>query len=405
MFTPPTSDLINQKIWQISELNQKVKSLLDGSFKHVWLEGEISNFSQPSSGHWYFSLKDSASAVRGAMFKFTNSKVSFKPRNGLLVVVKAKVSLYTERGEYQILVEKMIPSGEGALRLKFETLKLKLQSKGYFDEIIKKNIPHFPYRIGLITSPTGSVMLDMLHVLNKRFPVAEIYLYPCSVQGAQSAYQITQAIKLANKHKICDVLILARGGGSLEDLWPFNEEKVADAIFESALPIVSGIGHETDFTISDWVADKRAPTPSVAAEIISPDLNDFKIQLSKHAERLKQLVLKNLEHYFQKVDYLEKRIIHPKQQIIFAKERLHNITYRLHQTMLNKIEYKKQNVQQFCKTLEALSPLKILSRGFAVIKSEGKIIKSINQLEENYEVNVRLADGEFVSQIMKIHQK
>ena len=405
MFTPPSSDLINQKIWQISELNQKVKSLLDGSFKHVWIEGEISNFSQPSSGHWYFSLKDSASAVRGAMFKFTNSQVSFKPRNGLLVVVKAKVSLYTERGEYQIIVEKMIPSGEGALRLKFETLKLKLQSKGYFDEINKKIIPHFPYRIGLITSPTGSVMQDMLHVLNKRFSLAEIYLYPCSVQGAQSANQISQAIRLANKHKICDILILARGGGSLEDLWPFNEEKVADAIFESELPIVSGIGHETDFTISDWVADKRAPTPSVAAEIVSPDLNEFKDQLSKHADRLKQLVLKNLEHYFQKVDYLEKRIIHPKQQIIFAKERLQNITYRLHQTMLNKIEYKKQNVQQLCKTLEALSPLKILSRGFAVVKTEGKIIKSISQLKENHEVNVRLADGEFVSQIIKIHQK
>lgn len=393
MFTQMVATPLTDKIWQVSELNQAAKELLDAQFGTLWLEGEISNFSCPSSGHWYFSLKDTSASIRGAMFKFANQRLTFKPKDGLHVVVKAKVSLYAERGEFQIVIEKMLPSGEGQLKLEFEQLKAKLDGMGYFDTAHKKPVPKYPKAIGLITSPTGAALQDMLKVLKRRYPIADLWIYPTAVQGKEAASKISEAIQLAERHGTCEVLILARGGGSLEDLWPFNEEIVASAIYQCRIPIVSGVGHETDFTISDYVADMRAPTPSAAAELVSSNVEDLLTYVNKEWIRLQQSMMKRLETLSQALDYLEKRLVHPKQKLLYAKEQLDRKTERLGtaiQALLKQHIYQMNNL---CRALEAMSPLKVLARGYAIVKYQGHIIKHATDVQVGEAIEVRLEEG------------
>lgn len=390
---------VTDKIWQISELNQATKELLDTQFGSLWLEGEISNFSCPSSGHWYFSLKDASASIRGAMFKFANQRLGFKPKDGLHVVVKAKVSLYTERGEFQIVVEKMLPSGEGQLKLQFEQLKIKLQGMGYFDAAYKKPLPKYPKTIGLITSPTGAAVQDILKVLKRRYPIADLWIYPTAVQGKEAASQIEEAIQLSQKHGVCEVLILARGGGSLEDLWPFNEEIVANAIFQCRIPIVSGIGHETDFTIADYVSDIRAPTPSAAAELISPNVLDMHAFLNKEWLRLQQSMFKRLEILSQTLDYLEKRLIHPKQKLLYAKEQLDRKAERLEKAIQALLKQRNYQINNLCRALEAMSPLKVLARGYAIVKYQGHVIRNSAEVKIGESIEVQLAEGQIKARI------
>lgn len=402
MFTQAAATPITDKIWKISELNQATKDLLDAQFGTLWLEGEISNFSCPSSGHWYFTLKDSHASIRGAMFKFSNQKLGFKPKDGMQILVKAKVSLYAERGEFQIVAERMLPSGDGQLKLQFEELKAKLQKLGYFEPNQKQPIPTYPQTIGLITSPTGAAIQDMLKVLRRRYPVAQVWVYPTAVQGKDAAPQIVNALKLAQKHALCDVLIIARGGGSLEDLWPFNEEIVAHAIFQCKLPIVSGVGHETDFTICDFIADLRAPTPSAAAEQITPNGAELVAYLEKEHLLLQSGILKRIQNSYQTLDYLEKRLIHPKQRLHQAKEQLSTQTARLQQAITAYMKQQRYQLSTLCRALETLSPLNVLGRGFAIVKHQGHILKDTSYIKSKDLIEITLAEGKIVATVESI---
>jgi len=278
----------NRDIYSVSRLNREVRVLLERGFGSVWLEAEISNFAKPSSGHWYFSLKDAAAQVRCCMFRQRNMLCAFAARDGQKVLVRARIGLYEPRGEYQLVIDHMEDSGLGALKRQFEELSAKLAAEGLFAAERKRPLPMIPKRIGVITSPTGAAIRDILHVLARRFAAVPVLIYPVAVQGATAAAEIAAAVRLAGRRAECDVLILARGGGSLEDLWAFNDEALARAIVASPIPVVSGIGHEIDFTIADFAADVRAPTPSAAAEIAVPDGEEWLISLSRLAHRLQR---------------------------------------------------------------------------------------------------------------------
>lgn len=275
-------------VYTVSRLNQEVRLLLENVYPLIWVEGEISNLSRPSSGHYYFSLKDQEAQVRCAMFRNTAIRLRFQPKDGMQVLVRARVGLYPARGEFQLIIEHMEDAGDGRLRRAFEELKHKLQREGLFDAARKRPLPVPPRRLGIVTSPTGAAIHDVLTVLRRRFPLLPVLIYPVQVQGEGAAEQIAAAIRLANERKEVDLLLVTRGGGSLEDLWAFNEEVVARAIYASEIPVVSAVGHEVDVTIADLVADQRAPTPSAAAEMISPDAGAWLMQLSRHQACLQQ---------------------------------------------------------------------------------------------------------------------
>ncbi|MGB7397419.1 MAG: exodeoxyribonuclease VII large subunit, partial [Candidatus Macondimonas sp.] len=292
-------------VYSVSRLNREARILLEGGLPLLWVMGEISNFSQPSSGHWYFTLKDAQAQVRCAMFRNRNQGLGLRPQNGMQVQVRVRVSLYEPRGEFQLIAEQMQPAGEGALRLAFEALKARLAAEGLFDASLKRPLPAYPHTIGVITSPTGAALRDILHVLNRRYPLARVVFYPVPVQGVDAAPQIVQALRLAGERAECDVLILARGGGSLEDLWAFNEEIVARAVRACPLPVVSGVGHEIDFTIADFVADLRAPTPSAAAESVVPDGSDLLRRFDQYQQRLSTLARHRVERAGTRLNQLE----------------------------------------------------------------------------------------------------
>ena len=294
-------------IYSVSQLNQSVRLMLENQLGAVWLTGEISNFSQPVSGHWYLSLKDENAQVRCAMFRMKNLRVSFRPTNGMQVLVRANVSLYEPRGDYQLIIESMHLAGEGLLMQQFEALKLKLAAEGLFAQHLKKNLPHFSKAVGIITSKTGAALQDILHILQRRDPSLKIIIYPTAVQGKDAATDIAQMIELANQRQEVDVLIVGRGGGSLEDLWCFNEEMVARAIFHSHLPVISAVGHETDVTIADFVADVRAPTPSAAAELVSRNQTELLQQLQYRRQRLEIALDRLFAEKLQKLRHLSLR--------------------------------------------------------------------------------------------------
>jgi exodeoxyribonuclease VII large subunit len=384
-------------IYTVSQLNQEVRTLLEYALPFVLLEGEISNLRAPGSGHLYFSLKDAQAQVRCALFRTRFAKPGMPPialKEGMHVLVRAEVSLYEERGDFQLIVSQIEEIGEGALRRAFEALKKQLAAEGLFETAHKKALPKWPTCVGVITSPTGAAVRDILSVLQRRFPGLPVIIYPTLVQGAQAASQITAALQIANARAECDVLILARGGGSLEDLWPFNEVEVARAIYASHLPIVTGIGHEIDFTIADFVADQRAATPSAAAELISPHTEEWIETTARTRTRLIQAIQHILQEKAVLLQHLEKRLPHPQRRLEDQMQKLDALTQRLCLAQKNILQRTHEKLSYVMRALDAISPLNTLKRGYAIAFKDGKILQDAADAVGGDTIQVKLAKGE-----------
>nr|WP_086939036.1 exodeoxyribonuclease VII large subunit [Thaumasiovibrio occultus] len=435
----------NSRIFTVSSLNAEVRLLLENEMGVVWLVGELSNFSMPVSGHWYFTLKDSRAQVKCAMFKGHNRRVLFKPTNGNQVLVKARLSLYEPRGDYQLIVESMQPEGDGRLQQQFDALKQKLVSEGLFDQALKRPLPVSPARVGIITSQSGAALQDILNILQRRDPGLPIVIYPTLVQGDGAAISIAQAIGRANARNECDVLIVGRGGGSLEDLWCFNEEIVARTIAASQIPIISAVGHEVDVTIADFVADMRAPTPSAAAELVSRDqshrlqkLEQIERRLSQaakqtlaHSEhqltrRLQQLMSlhprRQLQQQSQQLDEITLRLQHamqaqinrdqnrmirldhrlsvasPQRKIAQDSQRVDQLTQRLHASLRHTMTQAQHRFALAVGQLESTSPLTILNRGYSMTTDEnGKVVTKAEQVTSGDTLITQVAEGKIYS--------
>lgn len=391
--------MTTQPIYTVSTLNQSARLLLEEGLGTVWVEGEISNFVRASSGHIYFSLKDANAQVKCAYFKGRRNQQN-NWAQGMQVLACARVSLYEPRGDYQLIVEYVEEAGLGALQKAFETLKAKLQTEGLFATEHKKPLPAYPQCLGVITSPTGAAIRDILHVLERRYPILPVIIYPTLVQGAGAAEQITKAIQLANQQQACDVLILARGGGSLEDLWSFNEENVAKAIFASQIPIISGVGHEIDFTIADFVADVRAPTPSAAAEIVSPDGEALLGYLEQMESRLAQRMRHQLAFKQQSLQSLTQRLRHPRERLQFFAQKLDDQTHRLAQAWHKLITRRNHQLALILQNLQTLSPKATLQRGYAIVKNaKGDIVRTPQQAKPGEQIFTTLSLGEIISRV------
>lgn len=357
--------------------------LLESAFPAVWVEGEISNLTAHSSGHMYFSLKDENAVINCAMFRTENQTLKFAPKDGMQVLCSGRISIYDKQGKYQLYVQAMEPKGIGALQLAFQQLKERLEKEGLFDHSHKRPIPFLPNRIGIVTSPTGAAIRDILNISARRFQNVEIIINPVRVQGEGAASEISNAVLEFNEYGDVDVIIVARGGGSMEDLWPFNEEVVARAIYNSNIPVISAVGHEVDFTISDFVADFRAPTPSAAAELVIPEKKKLMTRLETAYRRL-------TNSFLQKINILKQR----------TDDLVHNLVIRIgHIVTLN-----NETFNTLLGKLEALSPLAVLSRGYSITLKmpDGKVIKDIKALKSGDEVETRLEKGKFISVVDKI---
>ena len=389
----------------VKELNLYIKDLVDRDdfLNNVYVKGEISNFKRHYTGHLYFTLKDKDSLIKCVCFKSYAGNVKFEPKDGMQVVVFGQVAVYERDGVYQIYVKGMEQDGLGALYEEFEKLKEKLSSKGMFDESHKKVLPMLPKEIGVITSKTGSVIRDIINVTTRRLPNVHIKLYPAAVQGEGAAQTIVEAIKYFNEVKNVDVIIVARGGGSIEDLWPFNEEITAQAIYESEIPIISAVGHETDFTIADFVADLRAPTPSAAGELVVPDIKEVYWKIESMKKRASIALTKKLENakiLFKKL--IQSRcFIHPEMMLSDRKMKLDYLIKQLENKSQIMIQNKKVALVKHTARLDSLSPLKTLSRGYSLVeKADGKIIKSKKDLKKDDEVNIVLSDGKVEAKVL-----
>ena len=441
------SSMQSPAIFTVSRLNQTVRLLLEREVGQVWISGEISNFTQPASGHWYFTLKDDTAQVRCAMFRNSNRRVTFRPQHGQQILVRASITLYEPRGEYQIIVESMQPAGEGLLQQKYEQLKAKLATEGLFDQQSKQPLPSPAHCVGVITSKTGAALHDILHVLKRRDPSLPVVIYPTAVQGEDAPGQIVRAIELANNRKECDVLIVGRGGGSLEDLWSFNDERVARAIFASQIPIVSAVGHETDVTIADFVADLRAPTPSAAAEMVSRNQLELLRQLQSGQQRLEMAMDYYLANRTRRFTQLEHRLQHqhpqlrlarqqtvlerlrqrmtyamdnqlkrsgqrqqrmtqrlnqhsPQPRIHRAQNRVQQLEYRLAQLMSARLSATRERFGNAMTHLDAVSPLATLARGYSVTTAtDGNVLKQTKQVKAGDVLTTRLVDGWVESEV------
>jgi exodeoxyribonuclease VII large subunit len=444
---PPPQPAETRDIYTPSRLNREARTLLERGLPALWLEGEISNLSRPSSGHWYFSLKDEAAQLRCAMFRQRNLLARFTPRDGSHVLVRGRVSLYEQRGDYQFIADYMEEAGEGALRQRFELLKVKLAAQGLFASEHKKPLPRLPRRIGVITSPTGAAIRDVLHILRRRFCAIPVLLYPVQVQGGVAAAQIARTIRRASARAECDVLILVRGGGSLEDLWAFNEESVARAIYDSAIPIVAGIGHEVDFTIADFVADVRAPTPSGAAELVVPDSGEWLRNVLRLTSRLAAALSRKLKTQQDRASWLERRLaqLHPGVELRQRAQRLDDLEQRLIRALRADLSARRRTLVQLAaelrqhspalrvanarrrldsarasieaitrarveqlnkrlavaaRTLDAVSPLATLERGYAIVTdSKGTVITNAQDVRAGQLIDARLTQGSIRARI------
>ena len=360
-----SSQTRQQQVFTVTRLNSAVRMILEQDLGLVWLTGELSNLAMPSSGHWYFSLKDLGAQVRCAMFKGNNRRVAFRPQDGMQVLVQARVSLYEPRGDYQLIIESMQPAGDGVLALRFEELKRRLGAEGLFDEGRKRPLPREPRAVGLVTSATGAALHDMLTVLKRRAPDLPIFIYPTQVQGSAAIGQIVAAIALANRRAEVDVLIVGRGGGSLEDLWCFNEEVVARAIANSAIPVISAVGHEVDVTISDFAADLRAPTPSAAAELVAPDQSARAQRLAHLWQRLVQAMNRHQTAARHGFVLLQKRLDHqdPKRRLEQQSQRLDELSARLQQLLNQRLHQGERRLANLELRLQAKSPERLLAAG------------------------------------------
>lgn len=395
---------VEKHIFSVTELNGLARQLLEGSLGQLWISGEISNLTQASSGHCYFSLKDAQAQVRCALFRMNGRRLAFPLKNGLQVLALAQVSLYEGRGDFQLIVQQMEQSGDGLLQKKFEALKQRLQAAGLFAAAHKKPLPVLPHTIGVVTSAQGAAVHDILTVLKRRFPAIPVIIYPSLVQGESAARQIVNALQTANQRRECDVIILARGGGSLEDLWPFNEEIVAHAIYNSEIPIITGIGHEVDFTIADFVADVRAPTPSAAAEHVSPDCREWLQQINHLQKRLQHLIVSKLQQYQAQLLHIGKRLRHPGQRLRDQAQYLDQLEHRLSLAMRHFLQHRQAKLNQAAQALNALSPLHTLERGYAIVrdKKSQDIISTAAALALGDEITIKLAQGGCDCRVEKI---
>jgi exodeoxyribonuclease VII large subunit len=431
-----------RNVYTVSRLNRDVRVLLERGLGVIWVEGELSNFSSPGSGHWYFSLKDREAQVRCAMFRTRNITVGFTPKSGQQVLIRARVGLYEPRGEYQLIAEHLEEAGVGALKREFERLKAALGAEGLFSVERKRELPRFPKRIGVVTSPTGAAIRDILHILARRFRPAAVLIYPTAVQGAAAVPDLVAAINLASARRECDVLIVARGGGSLEDLWAFNDERVARAIYRCSIPVVTGVGHEVDFTIADFVGDARAPTPSGAAELVAPDSQACLDMLDRTASRLAAAMrreMRSLESLFKGLS-VRLKSAHPGSRMLQQTQRLDDLEQRLtgamrgclqndrrrlsdavaglirhspdrsireftlrNETLCGRLRHALHNcvgraehrLNLVVRTLDTVSPLATMARGFAIITrtSDGALLTESSAINVGEEVDAKLAKG------------
>ena len=389
-----STNLTPSNVLTVTELNRLARNVLEQSFPLFWVSGEVSNFTRAASGHWYFSLKDAGAQVRCVMFKGRNSFCDFTPREGDKIEVRCTVTLYEARGDFQLTAEFVQRAGLGALFEAFEKLKNKLSAEGLFDATYKRTIPSHPKQIGIITSPDAAALRDVLTTLKRRMPNIPIVIYPTPVQGKGVAQLIANAINTATKRQECDVLIICRGGGSIEDLWQFNEEVVARAIALCTIPTISGVGHETDFTICDFVADMRAATPTAAAELATPsrdallsNLSQLKLQLAKNMQF-------SLSQRAQALDYLARRIISPAQQIEQKKTQLAQLCLRLNANINQQLQTKQQHLLRLSQNLQHLNPQAVLTRGYAFVQNKlGAIINTSQQLQSGDEVTLTFGTG------------
>ena len=444
--TPPDRD-----VYTVSRLNQTARKLLEQGLARIWLEGELSNIARPSSGHLYFTLKDSKAQIRGAMFRSRNQLLRFNPEEGMQVLVRAKISLYEPRGDYQLIAEAMQEAGDGVLQQAFDALKLKLEKEGLFATATKQALPTLPARIGVITSPSGAAIRDVLSVLKRRFPAIPVLIYPVPVQGKDAGREIAAMLETAASHKQCDVLILTRGGGSLEDLWAFNEEIVARAIHACHIPIISAVGHEIDFTIADFVADRRAPTPSAAAELVSPDQAEWLAQLGalesrgmrhirqiladsqerlrwlnqrlqlrhpgqylrQQAQRLDELEQRTrlaIQSYFNRLRYsLNEALAQLKQatpghQINRTELQRQALVQRLHAAINSLLQTRQRQLAVACKSLDTISPLATLDRGYAIVtrQADDHVLHKASAVKVGEHIEARLAKGRLLCSVDKI---
>ncbi|GEK76030.1 exodeoxyribonuclease 7 large subunit [Pseudoalteromonas atlantica] len=443
MFSKPS-----QTVYTVSRLNREIRTVLEQGFASLILTGEISNFITPASGHWYFSLKDEKAQIKAAMWRGNNRSQSYRPENGAQVTVRARVSLYEPRGDYQLIVEHMEPAGEGQLKQEFDALKMRLAAEGLFSSAYKKPLPQNINRVGVITSATGAAIKDILTVLKRRAPQLEVIIYPAMVQGKEAHVHLINQIQLANARNEVDVLIVGRGGGSLEDLWCFNHEQLARAIYQSELPIVSAVGHEIDTTISDYVADVRAATPSAAAELVSPNTqelhskvielinrlnNAFKHdmadkralatqlqhrlnlchprnQLNQKAQRLDELTIA-LQQGIRNRLYQQERTLNnltprlmrqsPDKKLSQASHQLMQIQTRLEQAMQHKLQHAQNSLALQASRLDSVSPLNVLARGYSITKTQqGKVVKSVDHIKTGDVLITELADGAIKSTVL-----
>ena len=380
--------------------------ILEDSFPAVWVEGEISNFVHHSSGHMYFTLKDPGSSVKCAMFKGQNMKLKFKPKDGMKAMIFGSVSVYEARGDYQLIATEMEPKGIGALQLQFQQLKEKLAKEWIFDESHKVPIPHLPTRIGIVTSPTGAAIRDILNIVRRRFANIEVMINPVKVQGEDAKDEIAAAIRQFNKLKNIDVMIVTRGGGSLEDLWPFNEEVVARAIYDSEIPVISAVGHEVDYTIADFVADFRAPTPSAAAELVIPRKEDLVNLITTAVTRLRNAISNELGSFSERLAALKESYImrQPLNLITQYEQRIDDLKGDISMRMGHALELSGERFKLLTHKLEALNPLAILNRGYSVTVSspDGAIVKSIKDVKIGDNIKTRVGDGIFTSKVEEI---
>jgi exodeoxyribonuclease VII large subunit len=447
---PPAPPSNQNPVLSVSQLNRLARSLLEDNFPAVLVEGEISNLSVPASGHWYLTLKDDKAQLRCAMFRNRNMFIRFRPKDGMRVQVKGRLSLYEGRGDYQLLIDTLEETGAGALRLAFEQLKARLQQEGLFDSARKRALPGLPRHVAVITSPTGAVVRDMISVLKRRFPGLPLTIVPVAVQGQLAAAEIVRALGLVNARAGCladvDLIVLARGGGSLEDLWSFNDEGLARAIAASALPVVSAVGHETDFTIADYVADVRAPTPSAAAELLSPDQQELLQQFFQYAAQLHGCMRRRLQRHSLQLQALRRRLRHPGRLLQEQAQRLDELEARAkraisaklqsceHRTAMHKaqllrnspqlllaqkqqgnqhlerrlqlaikrlLQRAQMNLARHSHALQTISPLATLARGYSITTTDdGKVLTSYRQIEPGATIRSRLDDGVLLSKIM-----
>ena len=439
----------DRDVYSVSRLNREVKMLLERGFGTLWLEAEISNLTRPSSGHWYLSLKDAGAQVRCCMFRQRNMLCKFAAKDGQKVLVRARIGLYEPRGEFQLVIEHMEDAGLGALQRQFDELAAKLSAEGLFAPERKRPLPALPKRIGVITSPSGAAVRDILHVLARRFAAIPVLIYPVAVQGASAAAEVCAAIAAAARRAECDVLILARGGGSLEDLWAFNQEAVARAIAASSIPVITGIGHEIDFTIADFAADMRAPTPSAAAEVVVPDAEEWLVSLRRSGARLQRALLRSMQargellrwligraaqvspvarlaHQSQRLDELEHRLTRSLRRLLSerrsalselrgalwqaspiarvqgATAHYASLLTRLRTAALDTLRRSRERLVPLVRTLNAVSPLATLQRGYAIVlTAEGRILRDAADAAPGSIVEARLAHGTLRAKVEK----